>query len=65
MEKSIAVKAIRELIECEAQVMKGFRTAHGPSKKAVYEERRADVKIFAALTGEKPSEEELKEMVEF
>lgn len=60
-----AMELIHALIEAEVQVMKQMNGGSGRvTKKADREERQAVSELFHALTGAKPTPEQLKEMVE-
>lgn len=60
-----AMELIHALIEAEVTVMKQVNGGNGRvTKKADREERAAVSNLFLALTGERPTDEQMTEMVE-
>ena len=59
-----AISLIHNLIVAEVDVVHSSLRPNGPSKTGLREEAKAAGKLFAALTGMKPTEEDLKNMVD-
>ena len=67
----LEIKLIRDLIEAESAVWESlqmanwrfFRTANGPTKKSLFEEKQAVRRLFRALTGRFPDSDELSALL--
>jgi len=58
-----AVKLIHEVVEAEVEVVKQYNTARGVTKTVERREKNAVTAVFKALTGTKPTDAELAEML--
>ena len=65
MDRSKAIELINRLVAAEAEVCKQFNQRRGgTTKKAEAEERKATAAVFQAITGEKPTPDDLAGMIE-